>query len=233
MSDIDLNKKIRGLLTSALQNHTFKNYNDAINNLKAAYVLDKDNPQILYNLGISYCKLGLFKTASEYFEKIMKLQSTFVDIAIVKKLSAYASINSNDLHRAEDLLLNVLTHMPRDLHSQQMLAFIYDKKEKYSDAIKLYESIIAFDPACYNAYNALAYIIAKTGHGKDKSLKYAAKALKSNHTNPAYNDTMGYVLMKIGEFQKAEKFLIKAQKLRPLNDEIKEHLIELDRMKKK
>ncbi len=231
MSETGLNEKIEGFLESALEKFLVNDYNEAIRDLKAAEVLDKDNPQILHNLGVNYSRLGLHKTACIYFEKIINLPFGFVDILTVKKLFAFSLIHLNDYSKAEKLLNEVLDSSRGDVTALSMKAYCYERTKNYFEAMKLYKMIIEIDKSNFNAYNSCAYILAETGKNLEEAHKLSFAAYSYDKKNPAYMDTLGYVCLKMGDFQEAERLFLEAEKILPFNEDIKKHLKELISLK--
>jgi tetratricopeptide (TPR) repeat protein len=232
MSEVELQKKIDDFLQSALRKFIIKDYNEAIRDLKAAEVLDKDNPAILYNIGINYSRLGLYKTAIKYFSRILKLKLTFVDILDVKKLISYACINTGEIKKAIKYLEDVLSTTPDDVSGRNMLGYCLEIQGKYDDAREMYKAIIEIDKENYNAYNSLAYITAKTDGNLQESLRFAQIAHESNQKNPAYLDTIGFIHMKMKNLDTAEQFLKRASELAPLSEEVQQHINDLEEIKK-
>ena len=73
MGEVNINEKIDAFLKSAISRCFAGDFSTAVEDLKAAEVLDKENPTILYNLGICYTRTGLHRTALEYFEKAVRI----------------------------------------------------------------------------------------------------------------------------------------------------------------
>ncbi len=233
MIDSDVQKKIDGLLNSALKKFLVRDFDSAIRELKAAEVLDKENPEILYNLGVNYCRLGLDKTAIEYFKRLLKLKHAFIDALEVKKLLAFALIHGHEYQEAEHYLNDVLTYSPRDAAAMNMKGYCLELQGKHAEALTVYGSIIEIDKNNYNAYNSLAYITVLTGGDVNRSLKYALTAHQSNRENPAYLDTVGYIYLKMGKLDLAEQYLSAASERAPFSAEIKSHMAELNKGIKK
>ncbi len=227
MAEIELQKKIRSFLDSAAKKSSIKDFSSALDDLKAAEVLDKDNPVILYNLGICYSRTGLYRTAVEYFQRLLKLPYTFVDVISVRKLLAYCLILDNDLNGALEQLGECLRLYPQDTAALNMKGYSLDRAGRHPEAIKVYRDILDIDPHNYNAFNSLAYLISATGGDLNQALKYAKTALESNDQNPAYLDTIGYIYMLKGQGDIARKFLKKAFAILPDSEEIKSHLNQL------
>jgi len=227
MTEIDLQNRIVHFLHSAGEKFFVKNYDDAIRDLKAAEVLDKNNPEILFNLGINYCRKGLHRTSVEYFEKVLGLPFKYVEILTLKKMLAFALISSGSLKEADRRLDEVLELVPADTVALNMKGYSLEKQGKIGQAMDVYKNIIKIDKNNYNAYNSLAYLIAKNGGNLNEAQKYANKAVAASPENPAYLDTIGYIYMKKGRVKEAMKYLYEARKRMPVSEEIQEHINEL------
>ncbi len=227
MSEIDINLRIRKFLNSALANFYGRDYEKAIENLKAAEVLDQNNPEILYNLGVAYCRQGLHNTSIEYFQKILNLPSGSADIITIYKLLTYSQIIIEKYKEAVNTVKEGLKLSPQDTVLLSMYGYCLEKMNFYNDAIDVFMEIIEIDNENYNAYNSLAYLYAVSGKNLNSALKYAKTALESNPENASYLDTMGYVYLKKGNANLSKNCLTKALSKQPDSEEIKKHINEL------
>jgi tetratricopeptide (TPR) repeat protein len=230
MAEIELQKKIRSFLDSAVKKSTVKDFDSALDDLKAAEVLDRENPEILYNLGICYTRTGLHGTAIEYFRRLLRLPYSFVDVIAVRKLLAYCLITMGDCPGALEELDKGLSLAEGDTAALNMKGYCLENAGQLKEAAALYQQILEIDHHNYNAYNSLAYILAKAGGDLTRALKYAKIALESNPGNPAYLDTVGFIYMKKGKGDMAKKYLKKAYSLLPGSEDIKSHLNQLLRI---
>lgn len=227
MTKTDLNERVRQFLDNALKKIISRDYNNAIEKLKEAEALDKENPEILYNLGICYCKQESFKTAITYFEKVKDLSFTFVDIVTVFKMLSYCSIMIEDFSLAKKYINEGLNISKNDTTLLNMLGFIHEKENEFDAALDIYRNIVEIDRENANANNSIAYILAKINGDLNEALAYARNALKRNPENPAYLDTMGYIQMKKGQMDIAKNYLKKALEKLPDSKEIKNHINQL------
>ncbi len=227
MEETDLQKKIRGLLGSALRKFVIKEYTMAIHDLKAAEVLDRENPEILFNLGINYCRLGLYKTAIQYFTQLLKSDYGFVDALEVNKLLAYSYIMMNNCRESEVCLDQVLRIAPRDIAALSMKGFCLAARGRDEKALEMYTSVVEVDPKNSNANNSIAYLLSKTGGNLKRALECAQIAFEADKENPAYIDTLGYVYLKMGFPVEAERLLCDAMKKAPLSLDVQHHIQEL------
>ena len=224
MSKTDLNERINKFLNSALANISAKDYDSALEKLTAALALDKENPEILYNLGICYCRKQLYNSAISYLEKVRNLPLTFIDVQTVIKMLSYSLIMSGDYSRAKTTINDGLKISKEDTTLLNMLGFILEKENRINDALNIYKTIIDIDKDNPNAYNSCAYIICETNGDLNEALAYVRKALKYNPENPAYLDTMGCIQMNRGHLDIAKRYLKKALEKLPDSKEIKEHI---------
>ncbi len=227
MSEIELQDKIKQFLDTAILKISIKEYDNAIEKLKAAEVLDEGNPEILYNLGICYCKKELHNTAISYFDRLLALPATFVDLITVNKLLSFSLLMVGKIEEAKIHITDGLKLSRRDVTLLNMLGYLLEQEKKYDEAIDTYKEIVEIDSYNYNAYNSLAYIIAETGGDLKEAMEYAKTAHKSNPENPAYLDTIGYIHMKKGQTDLAKKYLKQALLKMPESKEIKGHINQL------
>lgn len=232
MAKIELNERVKGFVNSALKSFSARDYATALAALKEAESLDKQNPEILYNLGIAHCKMGQFRESIDYFKKLLKLPFTFVDIITVNKLLSYALILLDELPQAVEYLKNILKLAPNDTTLLNMLGYCFEKKDQYADAVEIYRNIVELDPDNYNACNSLAYILALSNGNLTEALQFVQKALKAAPENPAYIDTLGFIYLKKGNTDLSKEHLKKALSLMPDSEEIREHLQQLLKIEK-
>lgn len=223
----DINDKIRLHLKSAGISIDRNNFDKAVDELKAAEMLDPENPEILFNLGIAYSRQGLSREAEKYFEKIINLKNGSVDKNKVRKLLAYTNILHEEYDSALKYLNDALDFVPGDIEALNMSGYCYEKNKRYQEAIESYKMVVDIDKENLTAMNSLAYIIAETNGDLNKALNYGRKLIAKNENNPAYLDTIGYIYLKRGDKNMARKYIKAAYEKSPLSPEIKKHLNEL------
>ena len=229
MQGNELNSKIRALLNSALMDINGADYDDALASLKAAESLDPQNPEALYNLGITYCRMGLFHTAVAYFEKLLNLPFTSVDVLSTIKLLAFSLIRIADYPLALERIEGGRRMSPDDTTLLAIEGYCLEKTGRASDALRTYRLILDINPVNANAMNSIAWLLAESGGNLDEAMVFASKALRIRPESPAYIDTMGCILLRKGDTASAARFLRKALDLQPDSEEIRSHLEELFR----
>jgi len=221
------------IIRSALDSFFIKDYDTAINELKSAEVLDRDNPEILYNIAIAYCRLEFYNSAIEYFEKVLSHKLTFIDSATVKKLIAYCHIKMWNFKAALTSLDSIKSGEAGDTQILSMKGYCCEKTGNFDKALELHKEVLIRDKNNLNSINAFAYISAQQGKNLDKALKLAEFICRKERNNAAFADTLGYVLLRSGRLKEAESYLKKAEIMAPFSPEIRGHMAELELLKKK
>jgi tetratricopeptide (TPR) repeat protein len=220
-------KKLRALLDSGLQNYLTGDYTEAIRDLKAAEVLDHQNPETLYNLGLSYSRLGLHKSALDYLYRVIELPFDFVEELTVRTVLALTLIHLGEYLEAQEQLDRVLSVDRTNRAASNLKAYGLYQQKKIDEAVDQYRRILAREPDNATAANSLAYLLVSEKGETVESQELVKKSLEKYPANPAYLDTLGYILLKLGDYENARKVLEKARESAPLEDEILEHQKEL------
>lgn len=135
-------------------------------------------------------------------------------------------VESKNVDKALDSTNKVLAILPDDIDFLYARSVIYSLQDKPSDAEHDLRAILAIDPNNSNALNALGFTLANQPHRVNEALPLLQKALTLNPGNPAYMDSLGWLLFKLGRNQEAISMLDKAYSLSGDN-EIAAHLGEV------
>ncbi|MTI89442.1 MAG: tetratricopeptide repeat protein [Balneolaceae bacterium] len=72
---------------------------------------------------------------------------------------------------------------------------------------KAYETALRYDPDNHNAMNNYAYNLSIRGEKLDKAKELALEAIEQAPENPAYLDTVGWIYYKLGDYDRARRFI--------------------------
>ncbi|MDR0375231.1 MAG: tetratricopeptide repeat protein [Treponema sp.] len=123
---------------------------EAIAVFDKAISLDKDNPVLHLNKGLSEQKTGNYEAASRCFEKAIALRSGFSDAWAALGLVHY---ESGRLETAERCYARALEG-ERKSETLNNLGVVYFNQERYEDARRCFEEAVALSPFFYDAlYN--------------------------------------------------------------------------------
>jgi tetratricopeptide (TPR) repeat protein len=110
---------------------------------------------------------------------------------------------------------------------------IYLRQEQFPEAEKGLKQLQKLFPKSSSVKNFYAYYLAMQGKQLEEALKISAKTIAKDPDNPAYIDTYGYILFKMGRLGEAEAILEKAFNKHPFEEEIMEHLVDCYRIRRK
>jgi len=113
-----------------------------------------------------------------------------------------------------------------------MKGYSLEKSGNINDSIRTYSEVFKYDKTNLNSMNSTAYLMAKSGINIKKALDIAEYVCRRDRNNPAYRDTLGYIYLKSGDLDQAEKHLNAAFRDMPFSSEVASHLEELKKKKK-
>ena len=117
-----------------------------------------------------------------------------------------------------DCLAEIPGHAPRRLVAAQpdddalayRLGAAYEAAGRVDDAEKTLRGMLARDPLNANVLNYLGYMLATRGQKLPEALALVDRALAAEPDNPAFLDSRGWALFKLGRAAEAEAPLRRA-----------------------
>jgi len=91
-------------------------------------------------------------------------------------------------------------------------------------AFKIYEDLIAAHPDRADFYNNYGYFLCERNEQLEKARVMLEKAVAAESNNDAYLDSLGWVYYKLGDYTRAEAYILKALVIEPDDPEKLEHL---------
>jgi len=127
-------------------------------------------------------------------------------------LSAMVSVyqRAKKFDQAQNVLNTAVQRFSDDEQVYFMQGSLYEKQKKYPEAEKAFRKALELqkdDPA---VLNYLGYMLADRGVRLDEAESLIEKAVKSDPTNGAYLDSLGWVYYKQNRLDLAEEYLKKA-----------------------
>ncbi len=168
----------------------------------SAYQLSRDIgvlPIHFYRkLGFAYFKEGQYALAAEAYELFLEERENVPPDVFTAEASLSGMYPTT----------SVKATVVQDYETYNILGTAYMKLERLQDAQHIYEEAIRLAPKYGEAYNNLAYLYVDGYQQKlnlAETLAYTAVTLNPNVA--AYHDTLGWVLAKRGQMNKAMKAL--------------------------
>ncbi|HUK12256.1 MAG TPA: tetratricopeptide repeat protein [Thermoanaerobaculaceae bacterium] len=107
------------------------------------------------------------------------------------------------------------------------LAAALERSGAWDEAVKEFRALIAKDPEDAAALNYLGYMFADHGVNLPEAKEMLTKAVGIDPTSGAYLDSLGWVYFRLGEVDRAEKYLTEAIHLEPFDATVQEHVGDL------
>jgi tetratricopeptide (TPR) repeat protein len=116
-------------------------------------------------------------------------------------------------------------------HSDKQNAYlelcdIYQEQKQPGKVERLLVKLLKQFPSSLRVKNYYAYFLAMENKKLEHALELSAYTLDEDEENPAYNDTYGYILFRLGRFSEAGEYLEKAYQKHPFELEIMGHLVD-------
>ena len=181
----------------------------------------KDDPTLNLRLGYYELQAGSMKDAMATLSEARKRWPKDDRIAY------YLALGHDDLGeraQAAALLRDVLSAKPDDRDARWQLATILEKMDKIAEAEPEFRRLIADKPDDAPALNYLGYSLADRGLELPDAEDLIRRALVVEPSNPAYRDSLGWVLFKEGRSTEAVHELAVSARDLPDDDSVWDHV---------
>jgi tetratricopeptide (TPR) repeat protein len=188
---------------------------DAAENFSKAILLNPDFEDVYYDLANAQLEL---KRASEALGTLDKARHRFAQTFTLEFLTGLAL--SQQKSYAEALRhftsAEVIAQATKPAQLNHLFYFqlgaTSERKGDLEQAAKYFEKALALKPDFDEAQNYLGYMWAEHGMKLDQARDLIEKAVKTEPTNAAYLDSLGWVLFKMDKPNEALDYLLKAIK---------------------
>ena len=133
--------------------------------------------------------------------------------------------NQKKFSQARSMIKTILKKN-KNQHIYLQLCDVYLQQKNYNKVEGLLNKIKKRYPKSLEVKNFLAYFLVLQNKHLDLALKLSKDTLTKDSENPAYIDTYGYILFKMGRIKEPAEYLKRAYKKLPLEAEIMDHLVE-------
>ncbi|MBF0383271.1 MAG: tetratricopeptide repeat protein [Magnetococcales bacterium] len=212
---------IDSLLLATQFSIKLRNYKEALRTIN--YVMSI-NP-VFINAGL--VKSKIYDLIGDHNRAIFEAKS----VLEINKQNTTASLTLSSLYikygqqkQAIETLTYSIKMALSNIRPLLLLASIYEKSNDTANGILLYSKGLSVDKTNQIAANNLAMLLIR--NNDNSSLKRALTITKqfTNSDNPAFLDTLGYVLYKSGKYAESLTILKKSISISPNNPEINRHI---------
>ncbi|TCK62079.1 tetratricopeptide repeat protein [Seleniivibrio woodruffii] len=253
LTNLEGNEKLYVLKQLGSLSYNARKFDRAYDYFKRAYEIDKDI-QTGYSMALMAEAAKMDMEAEAAYKSILAKRPDFADarkrLAIIyireKKADAavevlkgvdrkYADVDfyrilaeaysqQENFEAAEDTLVKALAENDKDIKLRLDLAVLYDGQKEKAKAVEVVKQGLKIYPDNESFLNFLGYMYAEMGINLKEGEKLIRKALAAKPNEPAYLDSLGWILYKQGKYKDAYVYQKKAVKLAPEEQEIVEHM---------
>ena len=154
----------------------------AVASYRRTLALNPDSTLVRYQLGRLYAAQDQPERATAEFEWLIDAQPTVTEYHIrlaellieEEKAVGIALGQSENLHRAEELLRHSLELEPANPHPLWSLGMLYARQDRYTEAIPLFEKLLTIAPRDYQAHLFLGHLYQRTNRTEDATARFEA-----------------------------------------------------------
>jgi len=157
-------------------------------------------------------------------ELLDTLKNDYVDNQEFYFYMGTAHANLKDNRKALTSLNHALKIDSSNLDVWGQLGLIYDRLKIYDSCDYAYKKILNVSPDNPLINNNYAYSLSERNEDLDKALEMSSKALKVMPNNASYLDTYGWIQYRLGKYELALEYVLKAVETGNINAELYEHL---------
>jgi tetratricopeptide (TPR) repeat protein len=253
LENLDGNERLYVLKQLGSLSYNAKKFDRAYDYFKRAYAIDKDI-QTGYSSALMAEAAKMDNEAEATYNELVAKRPDFADarkrLAVIYirdnepdraikvlsdidkiykdvdfyRITAEAYVQKKDYISAENVLMNALLENDKDIKLRLDLAVLYDEQKQRDKAVALVKEGLKHHPENESFLNFLGYMYAELGINLKDAERMIRKALDKRPEEPAYLDSLGWVLYKQGKYKEAYVFLKRAAKKAPNEDEIIAHL---------
>ena len=175
-------------------------------------------------------RLQLLMSQQEYEKTIevgQKADESVPDDAFIQFFVGSAYMLSDQNKKAEEWLENATRAPARRPFKSVVYSTLGDVRanlEKHEASDEAYELALRYDPENDNAMNNYAYNLSVRGENLERAKELALKAIEVAPENAAYLDTVGWVYFKLGDYDRARRFIDASIKTGAASAEVLEHM---------
>jgi tetratricopeptide (TPR) repeat protein len=184
------------------------------------YCPDADSAAAHFLRGRTLAAQEKFGDAVAAFRRALELNPNFPG-AFDSLVAAY--VGDNKLPEAVAELQKFLSAQPENETALSALGMVYQRMHQYDQAREIYEHLLALAPNSVAALNDLAYLYANQFDQPEKAYPLARKARDLSPNDPWIADTMGWTLVKTGDYQAAVPMLHESVSKLPDSPDVQFH----------
>ncbi|OGC91728.1 MAG: hypothetical protein A2142_05930 [candidate division Zixibacteria bacterium RBG_16_48_11] len=201
-----------------------KNYVLAETHFQQGINLNDTLLEAWFGLAATYLEQKRFDEAEAVYQECLKKVN---DSSAVYVAMGLGFGRAKQFGKAESYFERALQLRPKDAGIILALGNLHQQQGNIQTAEKHFLQVLELEPDNATALNNLGYLWADQGINLEKALAMIGKALEKEPNNPAFLDSYGWGLYKLGRLNEAETYLKRAQEILSTDPEVHHHLGDL------
>ena len=128
---------------------------------------------------------------------------------------------------AQTIAEAIVKQFPKDANAFFQQGSIFERQKKFPEAERAFRSALALEQDNPAILNYLGYMLADRGIKLDEAVGMIEKALKTDPTNGAYLDSLGWAYFRQNKLDLAEEYLKKALRFAATDATVNDHIGDL------
>ncbi len=182
----------------------------SVKSLRSRYTKHRYYSDAYYNLGSAYMRLNDLESAASQYEESIRINPK--NFNALKGLG-FVCYEKGNLNKAAKYFRDALNINPKDSSSLLKLATIHRRLKENDKALSYLNEALECNPNSYKVYVSMGVTYDALGD-IDKSIECFKKALELKEDALTYS-YLGIAYMKKNNFQEAESYFLKAEKINP------------------
>ena len=198
-----------------------KNYDTAAGYFKKVIDLDKKNRFGWLFLGFTYSDKGDMPEAENTFRQAV------LEIDKDATLWAWLGITLQRQEKYSEAIepyQKAILLDPKNINALSSLPVVLEELDLFTQSDSIYEAGLKNLPDNALLLNNFAYSLSERDIRLDEALQMSQKAITLEPDNAAYQDTYGWIYYKLGQYNKAEEYILKSLELRPKSAVVLDHM---------
>jgi tetratricopeptide (TPR) repeat protein len=203
---------------------TAKNFDKALQYAEQAIADNPDNRQLKMVHADLIAERGKLDEGIKALQQMQKGNDDDLDV-LTAMVGVYQ--RAKKYSQAQSVLNTATQRFPNVQQLYFLQGSLYEKQKKYDDAEKAFRKALELEKDDPAVLNYLGYMFASRGIHLDEAEAMVQKAVRTDPTNGAYLDSLGWVYFKQNRMDLAEEYLKKAVVFVNNDPDIHDHLGDL------
>ncbi len=215
---------MKNLLETGVAFYRAKRYETALDYFTSLELDPSQEPDIAYYLGLCYTKLEKYDEALLYLEQVVTNHDDFLHIYQCRMMLGYIYNITGRYRLAEFEMRELLESGFESPQVYSTLGFALFSQGKHDLSLDYYLKALELEPGNMNALNSAGYTMVEMERELAEASGLIKSALEASPEHPAYLDSLGWALFKLGRLREARRTLKRAYELSHGNRIIARHL---------